>query len=453
MDRQESRFARNLGVKEIIALAFGAAIGWGWVVLSGDWLKTGGTLGAILAFLIGGLIVVFVGMAYAELCPAMPQCGGEHVFSLRALGYNGSFVCSWALVLCYFGVVAFEACALPSVVEFVIPNFLQGYLYTVAEFDIYLTYVAVGVGSALLITYINYIGVEVASGVQKIFTFIILTVGVLLIVSAFVTGDVENTRPLFENGSSGVLSVAVMTPFFLVGFDVIPQAAEETTLPIKIIGKLMIFSILIAVFWYCLIIFAVSMLMDRASIMDADLCTAEALASAWGSYGGFASVVVVVGGIAGIMSSWNAFLVAGSRVLFAMSENNMLPRFFSKIHPKYKTPSNAILFLGSISCLAPLFGKVMMTWISNAASMATIVAYGFVVLSFLVLRKKEPDMERPYRVPAGKAVGTVGIVLVIGMFILYLPGMPSGLQISEWCIIGLWTLLGLCMYKYSRRRK
>ena len=141
----------------------------------------------------------------------------------------------------------------------------------------------------------------------------------------------------------------------------IPQAAEETTLPMKNIGKLMIVSILIAVFWYCLIIFAVSMLMSRSEIMNASLCTTEALASAWGSIGGWASVVVVAGGIAGIMSSWNAFLAAGRRVLFAMAENDMLPKFFSKIHPKYKTPSNDILFLGLISCLAPMFGKVMMS--------------------------------------------------------------------------------------------
>ncbi|MEG2097366.1 MAG: amino acid permease, partial [Pseudoflavonifractor sp.] len=117
MSEDKSRFVRVLGRFDILALAFGATIGWGWVILAGDWIQTGGTLGAILGFGLGGIMVTFVGLTYAELCPALPKCGGEHAFSLRALGYNWSFICSWALVLSYLGVVSFEACALPGVIE------------------------------------------------------------------------------------------------------------------------------------------------------------------------------------------------------------------------------------------------------------------------------------------------------------------------------------------------
>lgn len=77
--------------KDIIALAFGAMIGWGWVVLTGEWIMMAGTLGAILGFVFGGIMVLFVGLIYAELTSAMPQCGGEHVFSYRALGEKASF--------------------------------------------------------------------------------------------------------------------------------------------------------------------------------------------------------------------------------------------------------------------------------------------------------------------------------------------------------------------------
>ena len=84
-----------LGMKDILVIAFGAMIGWAWVVSSGDWISTAGTWGAVIAFLIGGIMVLFVGLTYAELTSAMPQCGGEHVFSYRALGPNASFICTW----------------------------------------------------------------------------------------------------------------------------------------------------------------------------------------------------------------------------------------------------------------------------------------------------------------------------------------------------------------------
>ena len=123
----KSKFSKVLGSSDIIATAFGAMIGWGWVVSSGEWIQTAGVLGTVFSFLIGGLMIFFVGLTYAELTTALPQCGGEHVFSYRALGSTGSFVCSWALVLSYVGVVCFEACALPTIIQYIYPPFLQGY--------------------------------------------------------------------------------------------------------------------------------------------------------------------------------------------------------------------------------------------------------------------------------------------------------------------------------------
>lgn len=99
---EDSKFERVLSKKDIFAIAFGAMIGWGWVVMAGDWIKGAGTLGSIMAFIIGGIMVLFVGLTYAELTAAMPQCGGEHVFSLRALGKK------W--VLCMYLGYCFRLC-------------------------------------------------------------------------------------------------------------------------------------------------------------------------------------------------------------------------------------------------------------------------------------------------------------------------------------------------------
>lgn len=450
MEQNKGKLQKILQTRDIISLAFGAAIGWAWVVLSGDWLMTGGTLGAILGFAIGGVMVLFVGMTYSELCPAMPQCGGEHVFSKRALGYNWSFVCSWALTLSYLGVVAFEACSLPSVLSYLIPGMYSGYAYTVAGMDIYIPFIIVGVAGAALLTWVNYVGIKFASWLQQVLTTVILAIGLLMVVASFTDGDVERVKPLFADGTKGMLSIAVITPFFMVGFDVIPQTAEECDIPPRKLGRLMMISILMAAGWYCLIIYCVSTLMTHEQILAAELCTADALVGAWNG-SSLARYVVVIGGMAGILTSWNAFLAAGSRVMLSMGESGMLPAWFTRIHPKYNTPSNAVLFIGGASMIAPFFGKQLLTWISNAASFSTVIAYCLVAVSFLVLRKNEPDMVRPYRVRHGKLVGSIAVVLSAGMLLLYLPGMPSGLGRPEWIIVAIWMALGIGMHIAARK--
>ena len=144
---EKSKFDRVLSRWDVIMIALGAMIGWGWVVSSGSWIETGGVVGAMIGFAAGGLMVFFVGLTYAELTSAMPKCGGEHVFAMRAFGPTGSFICTWAIVLGYLGVTCFEACTIPLCISYIWPNFLQGYLYTIAGFDVYVTWIV----SAILI--------------------------------------------------------------------------------------------------------------------------------------------------------------------------------------------------------------------------------------------------------------------------------------------------------------
>ena len=133
---QKSKFDKVMGAWDILVIAFGAMIGWGWVINSGDWITTAGFAGSMIAMLIGGLMVFFVGLTYAELTSAMPQCGGEHVFSYRAMGPTGSFVCTWMIILGYVATSAFEATALPTVITYLFPDFNQVYLYSIAGKDI-----------------------------------------------------------------------------------------------------------------------------------------------------------------------------------------------------------------------------------------------------------------------------------------------------------------------------
>ena len=465
MEKKKSEFDKVLSAWDILVIAFGAMIGWGWVVSTGDWIERGGVLGAVLGFVIGGIMIFFVGLTYAELTAAMPQCGGEHVFSYKAMGPVGSFICTWAIILGYVSVVCFEACALPTIITYIYPRFLKGYLYTVAGFDIYASWLAVAMIMAVFITWINIKGAKTAAILQTVLTVIIGAVGILLVVASAFSGDVSNLQSqLFVGDSAGsivktVMSVAMMTPFFFIGFDVIPQAAEEIDMPLKKIGGIMILSILMAVVFYGLVILGVGYMMNpsdiSASMEGSGLVTADAMAKAFNSQ--IMSKVLIIGGMCGIVTSWNSFLIGGSRAMYSMAESYMIPRTFRKLHPKHKTPINALYLIGALSVLAPLLGRKMLVWIVDAGNFGCCLAYCMVALSFIILRKKAPDMKRPYKVKHYKLVGAIAVLMSGFMVAMYMiPGSGSTLVVQEWAMAGGWALLGvvffaICKVKYKEK--
>ncbi|MGB8712324.1 MAG: APC family permease [Onishia taeanensis] len=451
MTSQEGNFSRVLARKDVLALAFGAMIGWGWIVMTGNWIQSAGSLGAITAFILGGIAIILVGLTYAELASAMPQVGGEHVYSYRALGHFASFLCTWAITLGYVSVVSFEAVALPTVVEHLFPGYAVGDLWTIAGWDVKATWVAVGVAGSVVMMAVNYFGVRTAALVQKVVTLLILAVGVMFITGALFEGNTATMDPLFsveEGVMGGIMMVIIMVPFMFVGFDVIPQAAEEINLPFREIGRVLMISVILAVFWYALIILGTSLMLDGEALGNSSLAVPDAMQAVFQAP--WAGNLMVLAGIAGIITSWNAFYVGGSRAIYALAHSGMLPAFLAKLHPRYKTPTNAILLMGLLSCLAPFLGRQALVWLVVAGGLGIVIAYLFVALSFLVLRQREPEMERPFKVKHGKLVGIVAVVLSLGMTALYMPGSPSALSALEWALFAGWMLIGLALYVWSR---
>ncbi|MFG6177578.1 APC family permease [Halomonas sp. THAF12] len=450
---QATQLTRVLARKDVLALAFGAMIGWGWIVLTGSWIQSAGSLGAITAFLLGGAVIVLVGLTYAELASAMPQVGGEHVYSYRAMGHFASFLCTWAITLGYVSVVAFEAVALPTVVEHLFPDYAVGQLWTIAGWDVKATWVAVGVAGSLVMTWINYLGVRTAALVQKVVTLLILAVGVMFITGALFEGSATTLEPLFnvEQGVvGGIMTVIIMVPFMFVGFDVIPQAAEEIDLPFKEIGRVLMISVILAVFWYAFIILGTALMLDPAALGESSLAVPDAMQAVFQAP--WAGNLMILAGIAGIITSWNAFYIGGSRAIYALAHSGMLPAFLARLHPKHRTPTNAILVMGGLSAAAPLLGRPALVWLVVAGGLGIVVAYLFVSLSFVLLRRREPDMPRPFRVRRGKTVGALSVILSLALIGLYLPGSPSALSPLEWSLFGGWMLLGLALYAWSRAR-
>ena len=446
--RQELQ--KSLNMKDVLALAFGTMIGWGWIMLAGSWVGNGGTLGAIIAFLLGGVMAIFVGLTYAELTPALPLAGGELVFSYRAMGYNASWFTGWMITLAYLGVAAWEGPALSNALGFLFGNALPdlGVLYELQGSQVTGMFLLIGIVGAIVMTVLNLAGAKSSAIFQTTATVAMAIVGIAFFVSGVATGEVENLKPMFTDGQ-GLVAVILAVPAMFVGFDVIPQAAEEMNMPLNKIGKVMIIAIVMAATWYIIMILGTAMSTPgdvlSGYVNDPDCvpvanCFAYALGSpVWGK-------LMICAAMCGILTSWNGFIVGASRVIFSMARAHMLPGIFAKVNKK-GVPVAAILLVGIVTILSPLLGKSALVWFVDAAAFGTVVAYFMVSLSFLILRKKEPDLARPFKVNAGIVVGILAVGVALFMATLYLPlYSPAPLLGIEWALVGGWIVLGIILF-------
>lgn len=439
----ETGFKKSLSTVDAYAIGFGAMIGFGWVVLVGGWLESAGTLGSIIAIVSGGVIMTVVALVYAEMVSAMPRAGGEHHYLMRGMGARWSFIGSWGITGGYISIVAFEAVALPRTAAYIWPEIESVHLWTAFGSEVYLVWALIGAAAAVIITWINYIGVKLAGIVQTIVVAALLLIGLLLVFGSGTGGSVRNLEPLFTN-ATGLFTVMIVVPFLYVGFDVIPQSAEELNMPPRRMGAMIVISVAAATLWYIMVILTTASSMPHAEIIAADLVTADAMAALFDSPA--MANVLLVGGMAGILTSWIALLMGASRLLYAMGVSGMLPRWFGHIHPKYRTPSHAVLFIGVLSILAPFFGAGALGWFVDSGSPSIVLTYLMVCVVFVILRRREPDMVRPFRAGGrtlGPVLGVLGALLTAGLLSLYIPGMPASISPMAYVFLSLWWLLGL----------
>lgn len=447
---QRQELQKSLNMKDVLALAFGTMIGWGWIMLAGSWVGTGGTMGAILAFLLGGIMAIFVGLTYAELTPALPLAGGELVFSYRAMGYNASWFTGWMITLAYLGVAAWEGPALSNALGFLFGKAMPTgpVLYSVQGSDVNLSFLLIAVIGAVVMTALNLGGAKASAVFQTTATVAMAIGGIAFFVCGVGTGDIENLKPMFTDGA-GMVAVILAVPAMFVGFDVIPQAAEEMNIPLGKIGKVMIIAIVMAATWYIIMIIGCAMSTPgdvlAGYVSDPDCvpvanCFAYALGNPiWGK-------VMILAAMCGILTSWNGFIVGASRVIFSMARAHMLPKVFEKVNSK-GVPVTAIGLVGIVTILSPFLGKGALGWFVNAAAFGTVVAYFMVALSFCILRKREPELERPFKVNAAVLVGILAVGVALFMATLYLPiYSPAPLKGIEWGLVGGWLILGVILF-------
>ena len=239
MAEKRTKLKKSMGPGSIWAVAVGSIIGWGCFIQGGLWTqRAGGPLPLFLGFLVGGLLMIVVGYSYSYMIAKFPVAGGEFAYAYKCFGRTASYICGWMLSLGYFSIVALNATALPVLASYLFPGvFTRGYLYTIAGYDVYMGEVTLSLFFIILFAIMNYRGAKSVGNLQLIMVWIMCAAVVVSVAGTVLTGsfDPTNLAPAYGAGGKsfggGFISILALAPFLYVGFDCIPQAAEEYDFP------------------------------------------------------------------------------------------------------------------------------------------------------------------------------------------------------------------------------
>ena len=433
--------SRVLGRTDVIAIGFGTIIGWSWMVMSASWITGAGFLGAIMAFLVGGAVILMIGFMYGELTAAMPFAGGEFVFANRAFGRRMAFVTGWIMVLAYIGVAAWEGIALATALDSILPIPRILFLWEISGYNVHLSWAIVGAAGALAVTLLNLFGIRPAVLFQVMATAAIFVVVLVLFFGGISLGDTENIGELFT-GARGFLSVLFLIPAMIIGFDVIPQSAEEMNIEPKEIGRMISVCIIMGILWYCILIVGVGLAAPVEIRTSSTVPTADIAGYLFGNE--VFVTVFVIGGILGIFTTWNGFFMGATRLIYAMGRAGAMPSIFGRLSSKNRIPWVAVLFVGFLCMAAPFLGKNALIWLVDTSSVCALAAYALVAMAFVAIRRKEPELDRPFRVRGGAAFPFIIVAFALCycvadlVFILLEPA-----QTPEIIILAVWVVLGL----------
>lgn len=461
----------HLTMMDYFALGFGAIIGTGWVVLVGDWMIVGGgPVPAILAFLLGALLLVPFGLVFGELASAIPVSGGVVDYAERAFGRPAAFLTGWFVILGNGCLVPWEGVAIAQFLAQVwgpIPGFgwMTGWRVHLGSSSVQVLPALLADAAAVLVIVLNHFGTRSMAAISRVLTAALTACVLVIFVVALVRshGDWSGlVHPLFRSidaghsGSvsgavtqvtgfgGGIAAVLVLTPFFYVGFDTIPQAAEEAgnSVDWKRFGWVITGSILAAAVFYavCIAGFGLS---GRWTDFVSKPFPAMLVIRGFPQW-----LVIPLFLIATIspLGPLNSFYAATSRVIFEMGRRRLVSPTFAYLDGQTGAPTHANAVLAVAALLGPWIPGYFLESLVSVSSLAFVLSCTISALACLRLRSTEPDLPRPARVPGGR----LGILAAVAMgaillALLVVPSSPGYLKGIEWGIVLVWTLAGLAV--------
>jgi amino acid transporter len=457
--RGEHSLSRSISSLQYFTLAFGCVVGVAWMIILGDIVSKAGPGGAALALAIGGAGVLLVAFCYAEVAGVRPHAGGELVYAYELGGSGASFAIGWTLTLLYVATCAFEAISIGAVTNMLFPGVTGPLLYTLFGQEVRLGAVVIGLVFALLLWLLNVRGAKMSARTQEWTTYLRLLLMAGFLGVAVFYAHPANLKPLFTFGHSSLAAtqffgVLATAPFWYGGFTVFATASEETATSMRMVGRAIVFSIVAAGLFYIALILSIGALTPWHNLAAMKLPAAEAFTAAMGTP--IVAKIVLATALLGNLTAWNALLLAGSRVLFAMGRAGLSAGAFARVHPRFRTPSFAVAFVSVISIAVLFLGRGFITPLVNVSSACFSLTYLVTCLTLIRLRRVEPGTERPYRAPGGAGMAWIASLVSLAILAVTLvqPWLAAGDRIPpEWITLGGWAGLGLVFWFAATRAR
>jgi APA family basic amino acid/polyamine antiporter len=494
----EKGLKRTLGPGNLVALGVGAIIGAGLFVRTAAASAEAAGPAVTVSFIVAAIGCVFAGLCYAEFAAMIPIAGSAYTYAYATLGELIAWIIGWALIMEYAlgaatvsiawseylnqlfgGTIPYQWCHSPlehihQVTGSAIAHFpalaatakdnvllISDFQYKILPPDlqslVHTSYGIINFPALLILLLISLLlikGTAESAFVNAIIVFIKVSIVLVFIAVGWhfinpanhhpytIPADAPGHEGFFKHGLGGILGGAAIVFFAFIGFDAVSTAAQEAKnpkkdMPIGILGSLVVCTILYVLFSY--------VLTGVANWKDFELAGKEASVSyAIKTYMvgyKWLATAVNVAILAGFSSVILVMLLGQSRVFYTMSCDGLLPKIFSDLHPKFRTPykSNMILFLfvGLFAAFVP--GSIA----GDLTSFGTLFAFVLVSAGVLVMRKSNPDAERPFRTPLVPLVPILGVLVCLGMIV--------ALDIHTLTAAFIWMIIGLVVYfTYSK---
>jgi APA family basic amino acid/polyamine antiporter len=440
-----STLARKLRATDYFTLGWGTMVGVGWLVVMDDWLLRGGALGALLGFAIGGALLLPVGWVYGKLVIAMPDAAGEIAYTSAVFPRSISYATGWMMTLAYFIVCPWEAVAVGRIAAYIIPGLDSIELYRVAGRPVYLAHLVVGLALTALLTILNYRGVRLSATFQNWTSFGTIALFVIFVALGVSRGSPANFPPLFTHAPLiSILLVIQIVPYFMTGFESVGKAAEEASPDFRARGffRAIWMAIFIGILFYSSIVAAVAFVAPWHQLIGERFMTAVAFQQAIGSR--WIVNIILAAALLSLFKCFNGNFVAASRLLFALGRRAMVAPRAGTIHPKFQTPSVAVLWVGITTGVCMLLGDAILVPITEVGSVACAIGWASACAACLVLARSRPEIIK--LTVAEQALAGFGLIVAIAMALMkVIPLIPGHFTVYEWLALGIWIVLGVAM--------
>lgn len=445
---ERARLAKTLKPQWVWAIAVGSAVGWGSFVLPTDWMSTAGPLGAVLGLLIGGALMIVIAVSYGFMIEKVPVSGGEFAYSFVGFGRNHAYLCGWFLTLGYLSIVALNASALALLCRYMLPAVAEwGLMYQLAGWDVYFGEVLIASLALVIFAWLNIRGAALSGRLQFGFVLVMIAGAVLVSLGAFLhpESSFDNLTPAFSPevpAWSAVLAIVAIAPWAYVGFDNVPQAAEEFNFAPRKAYRLIVLALVVAALFYAMMVLATAVATPWQDLVASEprWGTGDAVAGLFGAIG---TLLLFIAVCMGIFTGLNGFFMASSRLTFAMGRARILPRAFARLHTRYRTPYVGIMFCCALCLITPWFGREALLWVVDMSAVGVAIAYAYTCfVAFRLFRGA----------PVKRALSLLGGLFGLGFVgLLLIPASPAALGPESLYALGTWLVLGAVFYLIRMR--